>query len=131
MGQFSSKNIGNPSQYDYMSDEEIHEELEKRRPKNYPSITAYQSAMLTERQLYARIRLLEKKQYDRSLQVKKDAVDNLKYPFNGDIPRYYYFGAYFEDLVDKTPARCVVLGGIVGLFIGKTKYYHYLSKRKL
>lgn len=60
MGQFASRNIGNPSQYDFMSDEEIHEELEKRRPKNYPSITDYQSATLTERQLYARIRLLEK-----------------------------------------------------------------------
>lgn len=59
MGQFSSKNIGNPSQYDHMTDEEIHEELEKRRPSYYPPITKYKSAKLTERQLYARIKKLE------------------------------------------------------------------------
>ena len=67
--KFEKDRIGNPSQYDHMSDEEIHNELEKRRPKNYPSITDYESAKLTERQLYARIRLLEKQKVERQLKI--------------------------------------------------------------
>ena len=62
--------IGNPSQYDHMSDEDIHNELEKYRPSFYPQITKYESARLTERQLYARIKKIEGDNYLKNLNEK-------------------------------------------------------------
>ncbi|CAI2378487.1 unnamed protein product [Moneuplotes crassus] len=129
MGVLLSKNIGNPSQYDHMTDEEIHEELEKIRPSDFPSINKYQSATLTERQLYARIMKIKKDAYLRNLNDKMKHKEIRDLPFYDDFPRYYLLkGMTREDMFEFKFANGFMSGTIFCAF-AHCVYYRYDSTR--